>query len=737
MSQPRSFNRRLLPFVAALALMVAGLVSASAQAQSYGEIGKPFVSTGKFRLSKFDRAFGVDPSTDDVYVGDEPKENEYRIQRFDSTGTLLNSVSMKIKGEATEGIEGIAIDPALKRVYALIVYEREGKEGSNKFVDPEIYSAGTLLAFTPELTAAAGTTTENGVPGVLANKETLHAQSETTASPSTSALLEPSGIAVDPTTHDVIVLGQEEQCTKGGGECEERLLSAAQRVSSSGTLGKRWVDSGECFDGEGEGSEASCDVEDEQVFQPGSPVGVIATGNGRVLVDVPSSQIWEIPQSFESGLAPADAPRPVTVESGGVAELSNPLQELFRFPGAVSPEGGGSIAYVQEQGEAASEGRVYQAMEVEGVATEFDDPGVLMLKLSSAGALSEVGWTGGQNKIKQEQLAGGGCAISAFSAPLVAAGSKRTAFVLDPNKLPKQQELPTPQVTTFGPGGSHCPTASATAPIASLNGTQDGTAGNPAPVGQKVTLSSNVTQANALSVTWNFGDGSSETVNKPQFRTTKVQHAFATTGTKTVTETIATDNLAEPSIKAEAQIVVGAASGGGGGGGGDGGGGGGGGDGGGSEGGSSNPPATTTSTTTATTTSPGGVLGTTAAKGNPAAKLAGNSLSVTSSGGLAVKVSCPTGETACAGTITLKTLSAVGASKGKKSILTLASGSFSVAGGATKSVTLHLSAKARTLLAHSHVLRASATLLAHDSTGATHTTVATVTLKPAKKAAHH
>ena len=132
------------------------------------------------------------------------------------------------------------------------------------------------------------------------------------------------------------------------------------------------------------------------------------------------------------------------------------------------------------------------------------------------------------------------------------------------------------------------------------------------------------------------------------------------------------------------------------------------------------------------------MLGTGTTKGNPAATLAGTSLTVSSSGSFPTKVSCPAGETACSGTITLKTLTAVSAGKGKKkAILTLASGSFSVVGGATKSLTLHLSSAARKLLAQLHVLRARATLVAHDSTGASHTTVATVTLKPAKKKSTH
>jgi hypothetical protein len=62
-------------------------------------------------------------------------------------------------------------------------------------------------------------------------------------------------------------------------------------------------------------------------------------------------------------------------------------------------------------------------------------------------------------------------------------------------------------------------------------------------------------------------------------------------------------------------------------------------------------------------------------------------------------------------------------------------GSFSVPGGAVKTVTLHLPAKGKELLARSHVLRIRATIVAHDPAGATHTTQTTLTLR-APKAKH-
>jgi hypothetical protein len=128
---------------------------------------------------------------------------------------------------------------------------------------------------------------------------------------------------------------------------------------------------------------------------------------------------------------------------------------------------------------------------------------------------------------------------------------------------------------------------------------------------------------------------------------------------------------------------------------------------------------------------------------SPLAKLAGTSLTVSSSGALAIKVSCPA-STTCIGTVTLRTLTAVtarasasAAKKAKKSILTLATASFTVAGGQVKSITLHLSVVARKLLGRSHVLGARATVVAHDPAGGSNTTQTTVTLRAAKAKSHH
>jgi len=87
----------------------------------------------------------------------------------------------------------------------------------------------------------------------------------------------------------------------------------------------------------------------------------------------------------------------------------------------------------------------------------------------------------------------------------------------------------------------------------------------------------------------------------------------------------------------------------------------------------------------------------------PDAELASTSVTTDTSGAVAIAVSCPTSESSCAGTVTLRTLGAVGARKkrGKAAVLMLAAGLFTVAGGRVETVMLHLSAKGRALLARS------------------------------------
>jgi hypothetical protein len=113
----------------------------------------------------------------------------------------------------------------------------------------------------------------------------------------------------------------------------------------------------------------------------------------------------------------------------------------------------------------------------------------------------------------------------------------------------------------------------------------------------------------------------------------------------------------------------------------------------------------------------------------PDALLSDAALQVRPSGVFGAQISCPAGETECVGTVTFRSFNAIRTSaRSKPAILALASGSFTIRGGAVKTITLHLSSPARTLLSRLHLLKARATVVAHDAAGAAHSSRATVEL---------
>src|SRR5262249_13638534 len=113
----------------------------------------------------------------------------------------------------------------------------------------------------------------------------------------------------------------------------------------------------------------------------------------------------------------------------------------------------------------------------------------------------------------------------------------------------------------------------------------------------------------------------------------------------------------------------------------------------------------------------------------PAATLRGSSLHVGRRGFVTLRISCPVGASRCEGTVRLRSPGAVVSERGAgASVLTLASGRFSVAGGRVTTVRLRLTARARALLAKRGHLKVRVLILAHDSTGQSHSGRATATL---------
>jgi PKD repeat protein len=125
----------------------------------------------------------------------------------------------------------------------------------------------------------------------------------------------------------------------------------------------------------------------------------------------------------------------------------------------------------------------------------------------------------------------------------------------------------------------------------------------------------------------------------------------------------------------------------------------------------------------------------------PKVRLASASVTVSPLGLLPVTLSCTLGVPNCAGTLTLRALVASGGrhagKKPKSAAVTLARGSFTLLESSHKTILLHLTTGARSLLARSHVLRAQVTILVRDSVGATHTVQTTVTVRAAAGRSAH
>lgn len=760
-------------------------------------------------------AFAVDEEDGSYFIGDkfegEEEKDFIRVQKLSATGEFL--AETRIQATSTTEFAGFAIDPKKHRLYLLIQEVRP--PGTDELVAAkELWSFSTEASSKKELS-----------PSLLAGAALLGWES----TDEQLALIEPTGITVDPQTHDVIILGHANAPTA---EEPERLVAGAQRVHFAeekveGKLGPRYVDTANCLGGIPtaaeekalEKGEADPCAEGEGVFSP------TVAPDGRLLVQRQGGEgeIWELPTSedasreFGIGQQPIQiASQPKRLFTYGVENsehlFTTGSQKILAFAG--SGEEGERNTMVAVPGTHGTKVYVLAAVTP---GHETKGPGVLVFNYVEGATprIEEFGWTGGLPESEHE--AHEKCALPEAEAgvPLLGADHEEQALIFDVSTLtgPKHPEG-TAVVQAFGFGSPPklelCGHSEATPPQVNF-----GTAKNVAevPVGKEATVTSELVGANAASAVWKFTNeetGKEQTVTTGyQFQTPTLGHTFEEPGNYKITEEVTPDDfgptIVEPPISkfkvaaspvtaaiqpptsaivagkaatltgnmtdknetpvstnytwefgdgskqtgsggaefkvthvytspgpyvvkltvtdahgrvasAERMVTVGeesksspASSGGSG-----------------SSGGS-----TTTSSAPKTEVLPS------IEASDPDAGLASTSLSVSPNGTLAVKVTCPVGQTSCTGTVTLRTLTAVSSGAHKhKEILTLASASFSVAGGQSKSVTLHLASAARALLAHSHVLRAKSTLIAHNPSGAVHTTQLVVTLRPTKPKSH-
>lgn len=523
--------RRLAPATCALLLMA--MASAmSAQAAMSGEIGRYAPgSTVKIRLNT--NAFGVDPTDNSVYIaGEEGVENsgKFRLQRFKMNpaakagGELLSTVKFQPpaepagKLEETEpGIEGIAIDHAKNRIYVLVRYERAEEPFSRD------YAATLLYAFelnaSNELVDASGTS-----EGILTGFSTLKpASTETTAAG--AALLEPTGIAVDPVNHSIEILAEVFTGARH---------IAVQEILEDGAAGKRWVS-----------PRSTTQEQEEGTLGAEGSSSPVVSASGRIYFQR-EGVVMQVPTSLESTVKPTPLFSFTPFEEGKVSES---LLE-FGVANAGGTNYGATLALAEKEGRQSlySITEVFPYHVASGkVEPEAGGPytGVLELNLSEAGEpsrVSERGWTGGGPETAKTCSIG----FKGETYAMVAAGSGEDVFVLN------NPTGETGEIVEFGPGGKGCPTAA----VAPMRAEVAGKAVTTVTAGTPVKLVTEAT-ANVTSIEWSFSDGSpSETVTTGQYQTAVLKHTFTKGGKVKVTAKVKTDDLASEELKAEMEVTV-------------------------------------------------------------------------------------------------------------------------------------------------------------------------------------
>jgi hypothetical protein len=558
MPQPHRIRKHLGILLGCLlaALLIPATVAVAAT--KWGELkrfGEPGKAAGQLAENKETHEelrqylLGADSTTGDVYVLDEPKKPEttkekgieqtkrfFRIQKFNEAGTFLASTSeltitspktehSEEEGEENEVFEGIAVDPKRGRFYVLATEPREA--GLEE--DREATVASTIYAFETaekgkELVAAPGTT-----EGVLSSPTQLGA----TSVEGSKALIEPTGLTVDPATGDLIVAGHIDESNAAG---QDRIFHPSdhymlERVSSSGTVGERYIDKTNFF-------------KTKAKFELSRPVSPVVAGSSPERVIVEFEGLTQVPSEFAK--ATTESKPPTQLFQRNEAELiEEPEPDVH----------GGSLS-------AAADGSVFGAVSI----LNFDEtaPSLVSGVFHRSATGGEIGWTGGQSIAAKNSDK---CVLRPGAEELptiVAAGKGESVFALAPEFLRPRKEGFEPEVrkaiVEFGPSGTGCPEASVTEMLLKVGG-ELLPESVPVKAGTPVVLENPIKQADALSVEWTFDNETTktethETSLAEQFQEARLAHVFETCGKYLVTEKILTDDLATPEIEKHRKVTV-------------------------------------------------------------------------------------------------------------------------------------------------------------------------------------
>ena len=395
---------------------------------------------------------------------------------------------------------------------------------------------------------------------------------ETTAETSTTAfadqseqpkeaLLHPRGIAVDPNTGDVVILGiQDEEPNEKveKEEAEKQCRAAAQFVivatksgtlTGHGSLGHRYVDKASAL----RPGELGCQPEEETDV----PLSPVVTPGGNLLIYSGAQgegQIWEVPTpGSESGEGEVEAKPTMIYDEHQLGLLLN-LEPPEEVPGPV-------MSFVAEG--PGTEGRIY--LGVQGFAHE---PIPLALhyveSADKSSEVSDIGWSAGG--------AGAMCSIpSPDNVTAVVGAGHEGVLVLDAYLEETGSHSPRVESFAFGPGGSTtgCPQATLTDPHMIFGLSQDATE---APTNQPVTLASELKGADAKSVKWELkykdpvtAEEGQETVEQTaaqlrnvhgEYEFLPLKYEFKHAGEYEISEVVQGDDLADEAVKPASVLHV-------------------------------------------------------------------------------------------------------------------------------------------------------------------------------------
>jgi hypothetical protein len=418
---------------ASLAMLALLIHARPAHAETFGELAK----TGTFGegLGQFDfpAAVAADPEGNSVFVldaegpatGTFAGPASFRVQKFSSSLALEASASIPTPEEAghRQWVVDIAVDSKLKRLYVLEATETP-QSGPYEYVARRIYAYST---------EPSGATLPQVGSGPLYSFPEV-----TSGSLPAGTVAEPVGLAVDPKTDALVVLGRD-------GE-KDTLL---EQISSAGVPGEAFDDSTEEQIASHEHSATSLAIgPNEEIYLTVAAANVSRYGSALPAVlelkPSPSFATPTVKVIHQDTGSPETEPRPLT---GGEV-----VEQTHHIGAQIALSSNGATVYAAEVGNGEGENVQVKPKEagnyaIRGMSTsETPEPGQQQVVLGGAGKASST------------------CRIaSQYNA--IAAGGEGVVYVLDEGSFEGGGVGHTLNfgfdLIKFGPGGSGCPKPSA------------------------------------------------------------------------------------------------------------------------------------------------------------------------------------------------------------------------------------------------------------------------------------